>query len=63
MAQEHGDHGQEHHEEHEGHGGGHDHHEHHSAMIADFKRRFFVSVILTVPILLLTPNDPGVPRS
>lgn len=59
MAQEHGDHGQEHHEEHEGHGGGHDHHEHHSAMIADFKRRFFVSVILTVPILLLTPMIQG----
>ncbi|WP_298786700.1 copper-translocating P-type ATPase [uncultured Marinococcus sp.] len=47
--------GQGHHEEHEDHGGGHDHHEHHSAMIADFKRRFFVSLILTIPILLLTP--------
>ncbi|SDW78368.1 Cu2+-exporting ATPase [Marinococcus luteus] len=59
MAHEHGEHGQEHHEEHEDHGGGHDHHEHHSAMIADFKRRFFVSIILTVPILLLTPMIQG----
>ncbi|WP_022793005.1 heavy metal translocating P-type ATPase [Marinococcus halotolerans] len=59
MAHEHGAHGQEQHEEHEGHGGGHDHHEHHSAMIADFKRRFFVSLILTVPILLLTPVIQG----
>lgn len=59
MAHQHGDHGQGHHEEHEGHGGGHDHHEHHSAMIADFKRRFFISVILTIPILLLTPMIQG----
>ncbi len=36
-----------------GHGapGGHDH----DAMIADFKRRFWVSLILTVPILALSP--------
>ncbi|GEK58984.1 copper-translocating P-type ATPase [Marinococcus halophilus] len=62
MAHQHGDHGQGHHEEHEeheGYGDGHDHHEHHSAMIADFKRRFFVSVILTIPILLLTPVIQG----
>lgn len=31
--------------------GGHDH----EAMIADFKRRFWVSLVLTVPILLLSP--------
>lgn len=31
--------------------GGHDH----GAMIADFKRRFWVSLVLTVPILLLSP--------
>ena len=34
-----------------GHGGGHDH----GAMIADFRRRFWVSLALTVPILALTP--------
>ncbi len=40
------------HEKHEGHGG---HHDHHSMMIEDFKRRFFFSLILTVPILILSP--------
>ncbi|MFP4077398.1 MAG: copper-translocating P-type ATPase [Halochromatium sp.] len=40
--------------------GGQDQHEHHGhhdhgAMIADFRRRFWVSVLLTVPILLLSP--------
>ncbi len=37
------------HEKHEGH---HDHHKH---MMDDFKKRFYVSVVLTVPILLLSP--------
>ena len=42
--------------EHEqGHHGGHDH----QAMIADFRRRFWVSVALTVPILLLSPLIQG----
>jgi Cu2+-exporting ATPase len=36
------------------HSGGHDHHDHHEMMIQDFKRRFMVSLILTIPILLLT---------
>ncbi len=30
-------------------------HDHHRMMIEDFKRRFWVSLILTVPILLLSP--------
>jgi Cu2+-exporting ATPase len=39
---------------------GHDHAEHdrqghHAHMVADFRRRFWISVILTVPILLLSP--------
>lgn len=38
---------------HEGHGGDHNHH---AMMIEDFKRRFFVSLIVTVPILLLSPT-------
>jgi Cu2+-exporting ATPase len=36
--------------------GGHDHSEHHRTMIADFRRRFWVSLILTVPILALSPT-------
>ncbi|WP_231971549.1 heavy metal translocating P-type ATPase [Thiohalobacter thiocyanaticus] len=36
---------------------GHDHsgHGHHAGMIADFRRRFWVSLALTVPILVLSP--------
>ena len=35
-----------------GHAGYHDHH---SMMVEDFKRRFIVSIILTIPILILSP--------
>jgi Cu2+-exporting ATPase len=38
--------------EHHGH---HDHTEHHKHMVRDFKKRFFVSIIVTIPILLLSP--------
>lgn len=34
---------------------GHDHHAHHAAMVEDFKRRFFVSIAVTAPILMLSP--------
>ena len=62
-AHEHGDHGaHEGHKGHEGHGdhgghaghAGHAHHDH-ARMVEDFKRRFFVSAALTIPILLLSP--------
>lgn len=48
------------HEHHEGHGNhssheGHSHHDHHKMMIKDFKRRFWISTILTLPVLLLSP--------
>jgi len=35
-------------------GAGHDH-QYHDRMVADFKKRFWISLILTVPILLLSP--------
>jgi Cu2+-exporting ATPase len=41
------------HHEHVGHQ--HDHHDHHKMMIEDFKKRFWVSLILTIPVLLLSP--------
>lgn len=41
--------------EHEGHGGGHDHSSHHEHMVKDFKRRFIVSMALTVPLAWLSP--------
>jgi Cu2+-exporting ATPase len=37
------------------HGGHHDHHSHHAHMIADFRKRFWISVAFSVPILLLSP--------
>ncbi|MCB0638442.1 MAG: cadmium-translocating P-type ATPase [Lewinella sp.] len=35
--------------------GKHDHGDHHRMMIKDFKRRFWVSMVLTVPVLLFSP--------
>jgi Cu2+-exporting ATPase len=36
-------------------GGDHDHQSHHAHMVADFRRRFWVSLVLTLPILALAP--------
>lgn len=38
-----------------GHGGHHDHHDHHAHMVGDFKKRFYISLIITIPILILSP--------
>ena len=39
-----------------GHGGNHhDHTEHHRMMIRDFQKRFYVSIVLMVPVLALSP--------
>lgn len=48
----------DHHEQHGGHEN-HDHSEHHKMMIADFRKRFFVSLALTIPILALSPMIQG----
>ncbi len=52
--------------DHSGHGGhddsahgGHDHHEHHAHMIQDFKKRFWVSLVLTIPVLALSKMIQG----
>ena len=39
--------------------GGDGHGDHHARMVADFRRRFWVSLALTVPILLLAPLVQG----
>ncbi len=31
------------------------HHDHHAMMVEDFKRRFYISLALTIPILILSP--------
>ena len=36
-------------------GQGHNHHDHHTHMAADFRRRFFVCLGVTLPILALSP--------
>ncbi|MBF7096118.1 copper-translocating P-type ATPase [Alkalibacter mobilis] len=48
---EHGEHDHMQHEQHNNHQGG----SHHEMMVEDFKKRFFVSLVITVPILILSP--------
>lgn len=43
------------HGDHSGHEGHENHQDHHRMMIEDFKKRFWVSMILTIPVLLLSP--------
>jgi Cu2+-exporting ATPase len=53
MEHQHHEHKAEHqHDEHQ-HGG--NHRNHHKMMIEDFKKRFWISLVLTIPILLLSP--------
>lgn len=57
---EHMEHGGHEHQDHSGHSiggteGGHDHHSHHEHMVADFKKRFWLSLVLTLPVLALSP--------
>jgi Cu2+-exporting ATPase len=60
-AQEHERHGDGHREHgnggHDGHGNGEHqgHQSHHEMMVRDFRRRFFVSVALTIPVAVLSP--------
>ncbi len=52
---QHADHtGHEGHEGHEDHSG-HSHHDHHAMMVRDFRKRFWISLMITIPILLLSP--------
>lgn len=48
------------HKSHNNHDENHDHASHHSEMIRDFKKRFFISLILTIPILILSPTVQGI---
>lgn len=53
MSKEHEAHTE--HEDHSGHDhSGHDHHDH-GDMVTDFKKRFFISLIITIPILIMSP--------
>lgn len=35
-------------------------HDHHQMMIADFRKRFWVTLVLTVPVLYDLPKNPQV---
>ena len=48
----------QHHHHGEGHSD-HSHHDHHAMMVEDFRKRFFVSLILAVPVLFLSPMIQG----
>ncbi len=45
---------EEHHMSHGNHKG-HDHHNHHKKMVEDFKKRFWISLVVTIPVLVLSP--------
>lgn len=49
------------HSSHSGHNPGHGEmgHDHHKMMIEDFKKRFWISLVLTVPILIFSPMIQG----
>lgn len=49
------DHSHDHSNQHHGHGGHGGHHEHHEHMVEDFKKRFWISLVLSIPILYLSP--------
>lgn len=51
--------GRHNHEDHEGHDDHADHTDHHAHMAEDFKRRFWISLILTLPMLILSPMLRG----
>ncbi len=53
----HGEHGE--HEEHAMHGEHEGHEGHHEMMVKDFKKRFIVSAILSVPVLFFSPTVQG----
>ena len=46
------------HDDHAGQGG-HDHSQHHTMMIKDFRKRFWISLVISVPILVLSPMVQG----
>ncbi|WP_441001398.1 heavy metal translocating P-type ATPase [Fodinibius sp. SL11] len=52
-------HEHEHHQSHKEEQNGHDHHDHHKQMATDFKRRFWISLVATIPILVLSHMIQG----
>jgi Cu2+-exporting ATPase len=59
QQKKHGEHiehkGHARHNEHKGHTTGQQHESHHAHMVADFRRRFWICLIISFPVLLLSP--------
>ncbi|SEM19382.1 Cu2+-exporting ATPase [Alkalibacterium putridalgicola] len=55
MNHEHHDSEGEGHHGHAAHGGHEGHHDHHAHMVEDFKKRFWISLVISVPIAILAP--------
>ena len=55
MEHQHHNHTPKGHNNHSGHENHHDHQDHHKHMIEDFKRRFWISLVITLPIIVLAP--------
>lgn len=59
--QNHADHQHQKHDEHQhsshehANSGGHNHHDHHTHMVQDFRKRFWISLGFTLPVLILSP--------
>ena len=47
--------GHAHHSDHDKSSGKGGEHSHHAGMVADFRRRFWISTVLTLPVLALAP--------
>ncbi|MHA6250019.1 copper-translocating P-type ATPase [Pontibacter sp. CAU 1760] len=48
------------HDEHAGHDKHEGHHDHHRMMIEDFKKRFWISLVLSIPVIILSPMIQGI---
>lgn len=55
MSTQHQSHNSSHNQHNHNHNGNHDHSGHHKKMIEDFRKRFFISLAITIPILVLSP--------
>jgi P-type Cu2+ transporter len=48
-------HGHAYHADRDNHNHDHDHHDHHAHMVEDFRKRFWIALGITIPILILSP--------
>ncbi|KPL59529.1 copper-translocating P-type ATPase [Rossellomorea vietnamensis] len=55
MSEHHNHSHDHHHRKEDDHNGHHDHGNHHDHMVEDFKKRFWISILITIPILILSP--------